>query len=71
MIVDMQLPEPVTGKVWKLEDFESYPALLVSSRTSLLRVHRFWFKVCFGSLEYMYVSIIFSISDYFPSLLTD
>ncbi|XP_057983122.1 uncharacterized protein LOC131168007 [Malania oleifera] len=24
-----QLPEPLTGKVWKLEDFESYPALLV------------------------------------------
>uniref|UniRef100_A0A5B6YVU9 Thioredoxin domain-containing protein n=1 Tax=Davidia involucrata TaxID=16924 RepID=A0A5B6YVU9_DAVIN len=24
-----QLPEPLTGKMWKLEDFESYPALLV------------------------------------------
>ncbi|GMY29396.1 Peroxiredoxin Q, chloroplastic [Fagus crenata] len=24
-----QLPEPLTGNVWKLEDFESYPALLV------------------------------------------
>ncbi|KAJ4700913.1 Thioredoxin superfamily protein [Melia azedarach] len=24
-----ELPEPLTGKVWKLEDFESYPALLV------------------------------------------
>ncbi|XP_057504336.1 uncharacterized protein LOC130787876 isoform X5 [Actinidia eriantha] len=24
-----QLPEPLTGKVWKLEDFEAYPALLV------------------------------------------
>ncbi|KAJ0086947.1 hypothetical protein Patl1_08120 [Pistacia atlantica] len=23
------LPEPLTGKVWKLEDFEAYPALLV------------------------------------------
>ncbi|XP_020094180.1 uncharacterized protein LOC109714125 isoform X4 [Ananas comosus] len=23
------LPEPLTGKVWKLDDFESYPALLV------------------------------------------
>ncbi|XP_059630537.1 uncharacterized protein LOC132273580 isoform X6 [Cornus florida] len=23
-----QLPEPLTGKMWKLEDFESYPALL-------------------------------------------
>lgn len=26
----VQLPEPLTGKVWKLEDFESYPALLVN-----------------------------------------
>ncbi|KAJ7965414.1 Thioredoxin superfamily protein [Quillaja saponaria] len=26
---DFQLPEPLTGKVWKLEDFEAYPALLV------------------------------------------
>ncbi|XP_031265879.1 uncharacterized protein LOC116124303 isoform X3 [Pistacia vera] len=24
-----ELPEPLTGKVWKLEDFEAYPALLV------------------------------------------
>ncbi|XP_040997969.1 uncharacterized protein LOC121243985 isoform X1 [Juglans microcarpa x Juglans regia] len=24
-----ELPEPLTGKVWKLEDFEPYPALLV------------------------------------------
>ncbi|RYR41692.1 hypothetical protein Ahy_A08g038104 [Arachis hypogaea] len=24
-----QLPEPLTGKVWSLEDFEAYPALLV------------------------------------------
>ncbi|KAH9757464.1 Thioredoxin domain-containing protein [Citrus sinensis] len=24
-----ELPEPLTGKMWKLEDFESYPALLV------------------------------------------
>ncbi|KAL3735524.1 hypothetical protein ACJRO7_024619 [Eucalyptus globulus] len=24
-----QLPEPLTGKMWSLEDFESYPALLV------------------------------------------
>ncbi|KAL9449635.1 hypothetical protein AB3S75_011538 [Citrus x aurantiifolia] len=23
-----ELPEPLTGKMWKLEDFESYPALL-------------------------------------------
>ncbi|KAK6940004.1 Redoxin [Dillenia turbinata] len=26
---DFQLPEPLTGKIWKLEDFEAYPALLV------------------------------------------
>ncbi|KAL8524584.1 hypothetical protein ACS0TY_014257 [Phlomoides rotata] len=26
---DFELPEPFTGKVWKLDDFESYPALLV------------------------------------------
>lgn len=26
---DFQLPEPLTGKVWKLDDFEAYPALLV------------------------------------------
>ncbi|XP_023523972.1 uncharacterized protein LOC111788057 [Cucurbita pepo subsp. pepo] len=26
---DFELPEPLTGKVWKLEDFEPYPALLV------------------------------------------
>ncbi|KAH7864522.1 hypothetical protein Vadar_030526 [Vaccinium darrowii] len=26
---DFQLPEPLTGKIWTLEDFESYPALLV------------------------------------------
>ncbi|EXC19922.1 hypothetical protein L484_017899 [Morus notabilis] len=25
---DFELPEPLTGKVWKLTDFESYPALL-------------------------------------------
>lgn len=24
-----ELPEPLTGKLWKLEDFESYPGLLV------------------------------------------
>ncbi|CAL5386520.1 unnamed protein product [Camellia sinensis] len=24
-----QLPEPLTGKLWKLDDFEAYPALLV------------------------------------------
>ncbi|XP_044512197.1 uncharacterized protein LOC123230133 isoform X1 [Mangifera indica] len=24
-----ELPEPLTGKLWKLEDFEAYPALLV------------------------------------------
>lgn len=24
-----QLPEPLTGKVWTLDEFESYPALLV------------------------------------------
>nr|XP_011458536.1 PREDICTED: uncharacterized protein LOC101305999 isoform X1 [Fragaria vesca subsp. vesca] len=24
-----EIPEPLTGKVWKLEDFESHPALLV------------------------------------------
>ncbi|XP_058097294.1 uncharacterized protein LOC131242578 isoform X2 [Magnolia sinica] len=26
---DFELPEPLTGKMWKLDDFESYPALLV------------------------------------------
>ncbi|XP_043720373.1 uncharacterized protein LOC122667945 isoform X2 [Telopea speciosissima] len=26
---DFQLPEPLTGKMWGLDDFESYPALLV------------------------------------------
>ncbi|XP_075509443.1 uncharacterized protein LOC142545898 isoform X1 [Primulina tabacum] len=26
---DFELPEPLTGNLWKLEDFESYPALLV------------------------------------------
>ncbi|KAL2538398.1 Thioredoxin superfamily protein [Forsythia ovata] len=26
---EFELPEPLTGKVWKLEDFESHPALLV------------------------------------------
>uniref|UniRef100_A0A2P2LCH9 Uncharacterized protein LOC107421634 n=1 Tax=Rhizophora mucronata TaxID=61149 RepID=A0A2P2LCH9_RHIMU len=26
---NFQLPEPLTGKTWELEDFESYPALLV------------------------------------------
>ncbi|KAF5749104.1 Peroxiredoxin Q chloroplastic [Tripterygium wilfordii] len=26
---DFQLPEPLTGKVWQLEDFEGHPALLV------------------------------------------
>ncbi|KAF5200274.1 Thioredoxin superfamily protein [Thalictrum thalictroides] len=26
---DFQLSEPLTGKIWKLDDFESYPALLV------------------------------------------
>ncbi|KAK9110409.1 hypothetical protein Sjap_018469 [Stephania japonica] len=26
---DFQLPEPLTGKMWKLDDFESHPALLV------------------------------------------
>ncbi|KAK9134606.1 hypothetical protein Syun_013936 [Stephania yunnanensis] len=26
---DFQLPEPLTGKIWKLDDFESHPALLV------------------------------------------
>ncbi|XP_022143688.1 uncharacterized protein LOC111013532 isoform X1 [Momordica charantia] len=26
---NFELPEPLTGKVWKLEDFEPYPALLV------------------------------------------
>ncbi|KAF8404393.1 hypothetical protein HHK36_009276 [Tetracentron sinense] len=25
---EFQLPEPLTGKMWKLDDFESYPALL-------------------------------------------
>lgn len=27
----VQLEEPLTGNVWKLEDFESYPALLVNT----------------------------------------
>ncbi|CAM8983515.1 unnamed protein product [Rhodiola kirilowii] len=26
---DFELPEPLTGKMWKLDDFEVYPALLV------------------------------------------
>ncbi|CAN6458546.1 unnamed protein product [Victoria cruziana] len=26
---EFELPEPLTGKLWKLEDFETYPALLV------------------------------------------
>ncbi|XP_020533005.1 uncharacterized protein LOC105629143 isoform X3 [Jatropha curcas] len=26
---NFELPEPLTGKTWKLDDFESYPALLV------------------------------------------
>ncbi|XP_050208157.1 uncharacterized protein LOC126657499 [Mercurialis annua] len=26
---NFQLPEPLTGKIWELEDFESHPALLV------------------------------------------
>ncbi|XP_021771641.1 uncharacterized protein LOC110735765 isoform X2 [Chenopodium quinoa] len=26
---DFQLPEPLTGKTWTLQDFEAYPALLV------------------------------------------
>ncbi|XAR62449.1 Peroxiredoxin [Bertholletia excelsa] len=26
---NFELPEPLTGKMWKLEDFEAYPALLV------------------------------------------
>ncbi|KAL1533513.1 hypothetical protein AAHA92_33390 [Salvia divinorum] len=26
---EFELPEPLTGKVWKLDDFDSYPALLV------------------------------------------
>eukprot|EP00249_Psilotum_nudum_P002740 c15867_g1_i1 orf=87-887(+) len=26
---NFELPEPLTGKVWKLDDFESFPALLV------------------------------------------
>ncbi|CAN1234900.1 hypothetical protein LINPERPRIM_LOCUS4339 [Linum perenne] len=26
---DFQLPEPLTGKTWELEDFESHPGLLV------------------------------------------
>ncbi|KAL3641150.1 hypothetical protein CASFOL_016118 [Castilleja foliolosa] len=25
---DFELPEPLTGKVWKLDEFEEYPALL-------------------------------------------
>lgn len=27
---DFELPEPLTGKVWKLADFEGHPALLVT-----------------------------------------
>lgn len=30
----VQLPEPLTGKTWKLEDFEPYPALLVLERST-------------------------------------
>ncbi|KAG6390482.1 hypothetical protein SASPL_148217 [Salvia splendens] len=26
---EFELPEPLTGKVWKMDDFDSYPALLV------------------------------------------
>lgn len=26
---DFELPEPLTGKIWRLSDFDSYPALLV------------------------------------------
>lgn len=30
----VQLEEPLTKKVWKLEDFEGYPALLVFEVTN-------------------------------------
>lgn len=29
-VVGVQLPEPLTGKLWTLDDFEGNPALLVS-----------------------------------------
>jgi len=29
-VVGVQLPEPLTGKLWILDDFEGKPALLVS-----------------------------------------
>ncbi|KAF7830646.1 AhpC-TSA domain-containing protein [Senna tora] len=41
---EFQLPEPLTGKLWKLEDFEAYPALLVSP--------------IFGSDEYFNYSLL-------------
>lgn len=40
MIIMMQLMEPLTGKTWKLEDFESYPAFLVT--------HEFLFLCHYG-----------------------
>ncbi|KAL0360339.1 UNVERIFIED_CONTAM: hypothetical protein Sradi_3718400 [Sesamum radiatum] len=36
---DFELPEPLTGKVWKLDDFESYPALLDGRRPFELVYH--------------------------------
>jgi hypothetical protein len=30
LLLIVQLPEPLTGKVWTLDDFEGSPALLVS-----------------------------------------
>ncbi|PKU60843.1 hypothetical protein MA16_Dca015387 [Dendrobium catenatum] len=34
-----ELPEPLTGKVWKLDDFDSYPALLVKCPIYLVCMH--------------------------------
>ncbi|KAH9691631.1 Thioredoxin domain-containing protein [Citrus sinensis] len=36
-----ELPEPLTGKMWKLEDFESYPALL----KDIVKLSNFYMKV--------------------------
>ena len=33
---DFELPEPLTGNVWRLDDFELYPCLLVSVLSFIL-----------------------------------
>lgn len=40
MIIMTQLTEPLTGTTWKLEDFEAYPALLVTC--ILLLCHQYF-----------------------------